>query len=186
MTKTIDADGHVIEPADLWERELPASLRDRGFKVRWNADTRQEEVFVEDRCLLPFGIVGVGLAGRPFTDIGAGVRYAELHPGGFDPRQRLNDLDAERIDVAVLYPSIGLLLEAIEDPVVAEACCRVYNDWLADYCRTDPARLVGAAGMPMQDVNAAIREMQRPQRDLGLKGVFIRPNPVRGRAPHDQ
>jgi len=28
---TIDADGHVIEPADLWERELPSSLRAGGF-----------------------------------------------------------------------------------------------------------------------------------------------------------
>ncbi len=183
--KTIDADGHVIEPADLWERELPPSLRSQGFRVRWNPDTRQEEVHVEDRCLLPFGIVGVGLAGRPFTDIGTGVRYADLHPGGFDPRKRLADLDAERIDVAVLYPSIGLLLEAIEDAALAEACCRVYNDWLADYCRTDSARLVGAAAMPMQDVNAAVREMQRAHRDLGMKGVFIRPNPVRGRALHD-
>ena len=42
--KTIDADGHVIEPADLWERELPASLRNRGFHVRWNPETGQEEV----------------------------------------------------------------------------------------------------------------------------------------------
>jgi predicted TIM-barrel fold metal-dependent hydrolase/AcrR family transcriptional regulator len=184
VTNTIDADGHVIEPADLWERELPASLKSRGFSVRWNADTRQEEVHVEDRCLLPFGIVGVGLAGRPFTDIGVGVRYSELHPGGFDPKKRLQDLDAERIDTAVLYPSIGLLLEAIEDPVLAEACCRVYNDWLADYCKTDPKRLVGVAGMPMQDVNAAVREMQRAK-TIGMRGVFIRPNPVKNRALHD-
>ena len=49
MTRTIDADGHVIEPADLWERELPPSMRNRGFQVRWNADTRQEEVHVEGR-----------------------------------------------------------------------------------------------------------------------------------------
>src|SRR5262245_34491449 len=75
---TIDADGHVIEPADLWERELPAAMRERGFHVRWNPDTRQEEVHVEGRCLLPVGIVGVGLAGRPFDDVGRGVRYAEL------------------------------------------------------------------------------------------------------------
>jgi predicted TIM-barrel fold metal-dependent hydrolase len=34
-------------------------------------------------------------------------------------------------------------------------------------------------------VNAAIREMQRGARDLGMKGVFIRPNPVKGRALHD-
>jgi predicted TIM-barrel fold metal-dependent hydrolase len=183
--KTIDADGHVIEPADLWERELPISLRDRGFHVRWNADTRQEEVHLEGRCLLPVGIVGVGLAGRPFDEVGKGVRYAELRAGGFDPRRRLQDMDAERIDVAVLYPSIGLFLEAVEDPRLAEACCRVYNDWLADYCHADPQRLVGIAGIPMQDVQAAVREMQRAVGTLGMKGVFIRPNPCNGRALHD-
>src|SRR5438093_4797936 len=40
---TIDADGHVIEPADLWERELPPSLRARGFHIRWDAETEQEQ-----------------------------------------------------------------------------------------------------------------------------------------------
>ena len=185
MTRTIDADGHVIEPADLWVRELPASLRAQGFHVRWNADTRQEEVHLEGRCLLPVGIVGVGLAGRPFDDVGKGVRYGELRPGGFDPARRLQDLDAERIDVAVLYPSIGLFLEAIEDPRLAEACCRVYNDWLADYCRADPRRLIGIAGIPLQDAAAAVREMQRAVGELGMKGVFIRPNPCNGRALHD-
>lgn len=184
--QTIDADGHVIEPADLWERELPPTLRGRGFRVRWNPDTRQEEVHLEERLLLPAGIVGVGLAGRPFEDIGKGVRYAELRPGGSDPRQRLRDMDAERIDVAVLYPSIGLFLEAVSDPALAEACCRVYNDWLADYCRTDPRRLIGIAGIPMQDVGAAVREMRRATADLGLRGVFVRPNPCQGRSLHDR
>jgi predicted TIM-barrel fold metal-dependent hydrolase len=185
MVKTIDADGHVIEPVDLWERELPASLRSRGFRIRWNADTLQEEVYVEDRILLPFGIVGVGMAGRKFEDIGKGVRFSELLPGGFDPRKRLEDLDKERIDTAVLYPSVGLFLEAIEDPAVAEACCRVYNDWLADFCRTDPQRLIGIAAIPMQDVGAAVRELRRAAGDLGMRGAFIRPNPVKGRALHD-
>src|SRR5215470_2593471 len=110
--RTIDADGHVIEPADLWERELPASMRARGFRIRWDADMRQEQVLVEDRLLLPAGIVGVGLAGRPFEDIGKGVRFSELMPGGFDPKARLRDMDEEGIDVAVLYPSVGLFLEA--------------------------------------------------------------------------
>ena len=77
---TIDADGHVIEPADLWERELPPSLRARGFHIRWDAETEQEQVWVEERLLLPVGIVGVGMAGRPFEDVGKGVRYAELMP----------------------------------------------------------------------------------------------------------
>jgi predicted TIM-barrel fold metal-dependent hydrolase len=183
--KTIDADGHVIEPADLWERELPPALRGRGFSVRWNPDSQQEEVHLDGRLLLPWGIVGVGLAGRPFDDVGKGVRYRDLMPGGFDPKRRLLDMDSEGIDIAVLYPSIGLFLEAIEDPVLGEACCRVYNDWLADYCRAAPERLVGIAAIPMQDVRAAARELQRAQAALGMRGAYIRPNPCNGRALHD-
>ena len=88
----------------------------RGFRMRWDADMRQEQVYVEDRCCCPPASSASGLAGRPFEDIGTGVRYSELMPGGFDPRARLRDMDAEGIDVAVLYPSVGLFLEAIEDP----------------------------------------------------------------------
>ena len=85
--KTIDADGHVIEPADLWERELPPSLR--GARLRACAGTptsRQEEVYVEAACLLPFGIVGVGMAGRAVRRHRQGRALRELMPGGFDPQ----------------------------------------------------------------------------------------------------
>src|SRR5207247_747457 len=183
---TVDADGHVIEPAYLWERELQPRFSARGFHIRWDAETEQEQVWVEERLLLPVGIVGVGMAGRPFEDVGKGVRYAELMPGGTDPRQRLRDMDREGIDVAVLYPSVGLFLEAIGEAALAEACCRVYNDWLADYCRTDPRRLIGIAGLPLQDVGAAVREVRRAVGELGMRGVFVRPNPCRGRALHDR
>ena len=30
----ISVDDHVLEPKDLWQRELPASLRDRGPRCR--------------------------------------------------------------------------------------------------------------------------------------------------------
>jgi hypothetical protein len=129
----------VIEPRICGSASCRRRCAASGFQVIWNADTRQEEVHLEGAPLLPFGIVGVGMAGRPFDDIGKGVRYSELMPGGSDPRRRLVDMDAEGIDIAVLYPSIGLFLEAIQDPALAEASCRVYNDWLADYCLTDAA-----------------------------------------------
>src|SRR4030095_10668673 len=74
---------------------------------------------------------------------------------------------------------------AIEDPALAEACCRVYNDWLADYCRKAPERLIGIAAIPMQDVGAAVRELHRAKPSLGMHGAFVRPNPCNGRALHD-
>jgi predicted TIM-barrel fold metal-dependent hydrolase len=185
VTKTVDVDGHVLEPIDLWERELPPSLRARGFRVKWNASTAQEEVYVEERLLLSAGLVAVGLAGRPVEDVGKGVRYSELRPGGFDSRLRLKDMDAEGIDAAVLYPSIGLFLEAIEDRGLAEACCIAYNDWLAEYCSLETNRLIGAAIVPLQHVGSAVAELQRAVGDLGFRGVTVRPNPCKGRSIHD-
>jgi hypothetical protein len=44
----VDADGHVCEPPDLWERNLPASMRERGPRVRWSDPDGCEQVLVED------------------------------------------------------------------------------------------------------------------------------------------
>ena len=45
----VDADGHVCEPVDLWEARLPAALRERGPRVRWNEAEQCQQVLVEDR-----------------------------------------------------------------------------------------------------------------------------------------
>jgi predicted TIM-barrel fold metal-dependent hydrolase len=65
-----------------------------------------------------------------------------------------------------------------------DALCRAYNDWLADYCRTDPARLVGVAMLPLVDVDASVRELERATTELGFRGAFMRPNPYAGRPIH--
>ena len=42
----IDADGHVCEPVDLWERNLPPSMRERGPRVRADDATGVQQVLV--------------------------------------------------------------------------------------------------------------------------------------------
>lgn len=183
--KHVDGDGHVVEPADLWTRQLPGGYRDRGFQVVWNEETRQEMVVAEGRVILPQGIVGVGMAGRPYTDLGKGVRYSELLPGGTDPRERIKDMDKDGIGVSILYPSLGLFLGAIQEPRLATEMCRVYNDWLAGYCRTNPQRLIGTAALPLQDVEGAVTELRRAVTELGFRGAFVRPNRYGQRFPSD-
>ena len=182
----VDADGHVCEPPDLWTKRLPPELRERGIRLRWNAETGYDEAWVEDWCITDRGLVGLGNAGTSFADLGRGRRYADGNPGGFDPRQRLGVLDAEGIDLAVLYPGLGLSLSAIHDPALAVASCRVYNDWIAEFCAADRRRLVGVAALPLQDAEGATREARRAVSELGLRGVFVRPNPLPdGRLLHD-
>ena len=64
-------------------------------------------------------------------------------------------LDGEGIDLAVLYGGLALSLPAIHDPELAVWHCRIYNDWIAEFCAACPRRLVGAAALPLQDPVAA-------------------------------
>ena len=62
--------------------------------------------------------------------------------GGVNPKLRIPDMDLDGIAAEVLYPTFTLGLYVAE-PDVQEAAFRVYNDWLADYCKTSPKRLFG-------------------------------------------
>ena len=90
-------------------------------------------------------------------------------------------MDADGIDAAFLYPSLGLFAGAVEDPGLAAGMCRAYNRWLADYCKPYPERLFGVAMLPMQSVELAIDEMRHAREKLGMRGGFLRPNPYHGK-----
>src|SRR5262249_1884699 len=163
----VDADGHVCEPPDLWTTRLPPPLRDRALRLRWNADSGYDEAWVEDWCITDRGLVGLGNAGTSFADLGRGRRYADGHPAGFDGQAPRAVLGAEGSDAPALYPGLGLSLPAIHDPALAVASCRVYNDWIAEYCAADRRRLIGVAALPLQDPAAAMVEARRAVTELG-------------------
>lgn len=179
----VDADGHVCEPPDLWERGLPDRFRDQGIRLRWNEATGYDECLVEDNVATDRGLVGLGNAGETFEDFGRGRHYEDLNPAGFDAGERVKVLDSEGIDLSVIYPGLGLKLGGIVDPELAVWSCRVYNDWLAEWTGTAPDRLRGVGALPMQDPTAAADEARRI-RDLGLVGGFARPNAYLGRPFH--
>jgi predicted TIM-barrel fold metal-dependent hydrolase len=113
------------------------------------------------------------------------MHYEDLNTAGFDPAERVKVLDAEGIDIAVLYPGLGLALGGIRDPKLAVASCRVYNDWIADFAARAPDRLVGVGALPMQDPSECVAEIRRIA-GLGLRAGFARPNPVNGRPLQDE
>ena len=96
-------------------------------------------------------------------------------------------MDIEGIDVAVVYPSRGLFALTIPDmePRLAAAMARAYNDWLYEFCQENPERLLGAGMISPFDVDDAVAETRRCVRELGFRGVFLRPNEVNGRNWHD-
>jgi predicted TIM-barrel fold metal-dependent hydrolase len=176
----VDADGHVVEPHDAWtkvpEPYRPVVRRDRhGY----------EHVVVDDTEILAVPLGTLATPGARFSDTDAFLPIERAHPGGSDPLARLADMDAEGIDQAVLFPSIGLYFWALDDPRAAVPIARAYNDWLASYCAVDPSRLFGAAMIPLQEPAAAAEELRRARHELGFVAAFVRPNPCCGRSLSD-
>jgi uncharacterized protein len=178
---TVDADGHILEPLDLWDNYIEPAYRERRPRFVID-DNGKERLSVEGKLLgNPRGIGSLGAVGvRQGTVKLDSLKYAEGMKGGFDPHARIPDMDADGIDAAFLYPSLGLFAGAVEDPGLAGAMCRAYNRWLADSCKPSPDRLFGVAMLPMQSVELAIDEMRFAKKELGFKCGFIRPNPYHG------
>src|SRR5437867_13018963 len=101
----ISADSHVIELPDLWEKGLPRSLCERAPRVYF--DERRESWMFGSPEVLPQAVGGLFMAGqRPeaitnFRKAG----FSAARPGGWDPVQRLNDMEIDGVSGEVLYPS---------------------------------------------------------------------------------
>jgi len=96
----------------------------------------------------------------------------QAHPGGWDPKARLIEMATDGVSGEVLYPSFPLDQYSITDPSLQEACFRVYNDWLLDYCAVAPDRLFGIAMISVYNIDHAIQEMERCKR-AGMVGGLI-------------
>ncbi len=177
----VDADGHVVEPAEAWaelpERHRPTIEADNGG---------YEHVVVGGTEILAVPLGTLATPGARFSDPASFRALAEALPGGSDPKARLEDMDTEGIDQAVLFPSVGLYFWALTDAEAAVSIARAYNDWLASYCAVAPRRLFGAAMLPMQDPPSAAAELRRAHDRLGFPAAFVRPNPCCGRSLSDR
>ena len=171
----IDADGHVLEPAWIWQEYLEAAYRDRGPRLL-ETDDGWEYFAWENGGTRP-GVPGMlGTMGDPSAQFGADRTYAEAMPfGAADPAERIALLDKENLDGVVLYPTVGLLWEHdITDPALTLAILRAYNRWLADFCRGSDDRLVAIAHLTLLDPAGAADELRRAVAD-GCRGGFVAP-----------
>ena len=93
----------------------------------------------------------------------------------FTPEERMKDMDTQGVDVQVLSihtPFFGYHLDATQGGALA----RDVNDEIAAMARQWPQRFAGLATLPVQDVKAAIEELERAVTRLGLKGAELDTN----------
>lgn len=188
-SKVVDADGHIMEPSDLWEENLPTEYRDRAFRIR--KDERGVE-YMEIDGKKSEVLFGGGLASFGHLDLSmeevwdqnqkpGGPDYEDGVPDGArDCDARLKWMDEHGIDISLVYPSLFLgWQDETHDPGLAAAYCRVYNDYVTDMCRPYSDRIVSIAHVPLLNVEDGVLEVRRAAK-LGAKGVYLFPTPAGG------
>src|SRR5215208_5193317 len=181
-----DSDLHVMEPPDLWERYIEpeyAHAAPRGL----SEIQRDMRVKVKNHVMLRLGGV------RPQRVEGRKTGWREEHDNVYAASQ-VAAMDAEGLDMAVLYPSRGLFvlgLDSVEqvgpdglEPEYATAIARAYNNWMKDFCDVAPTRMFGAGMVAPHDVDGAVVEARRCVDELGFKAIFLAPATVNRRPWH--
>lgn len=164
-TLIVDADAHVNPSHDMWLDYLPERLRDQAPQIEHAEDA--DYVIFEGRRRKVNLISALG--GREGKDFKMEGRVSDARAGGWMPRARIEDMDQDGIDTAILFgggplgtANVDLYMESFG----------AYNRWLADFCAFDPKRFVGVGYVPMQDVDTAIA-MMRDCVARGLKAINI-------------
>ena len=144
MMTVLDADGHVTESYEQLARYLDEPYRRRPLTFPFYAWDGW------DRRLL--GTLG-DVAG--------------------DAETWLRVMDKHGIEQVVLYPTLGLFMSFLKDPIWAVALCRAYNTLMAEEFIKKSPRIKAVALLPVQDPDAAARETRRAVGELGHSGVML-------------
>jgi len=176
----LSSDSHVFEPPNLWQTRIDRAFRDRAPRIE-RIDGGDYVVVEADQILSGIGLISnAGARFEAPETISPQGRFEDVHSGGYDPEQHLKDMALDGVAGEVLYPSQGLFYFKVADPQLMSAIFRAYNDWLAEFCRTDPARLKGIAMINLDDVQDGIRELEHAAH-LGLAGAMITEYPAEDR-----
>ncbi|MFN0091125.1 MAG: amidohydrolase family protein [Acidimicrobiales bacterium] len=170
-----DADGHICEPAAVWTDYAEPRYRDQILQLR-RSPAGRDTLWAEGRDRG----VNVAPACVPGAFSNAELTWDAILPGSFDPLARQQVLDEEGLAEVLLFPSVWLLSGDIEDPAVAAASTRAYNNWIADFVKAAPERLHAMGVCPLQGVDEAVAEIERIAA-LGLSGCTFRPERYHGR-----
>lgn len=140
----LDADGHVTESYEQLAKYLDEPYRRRPLTFPWYAADGWDRRLVD-----------------------------KFHDWAGNAEQWLKALDKGGMEQAVLFPTLGLFMSFLKDREWAVRLCRAYNTLLyEEFIRVSP-RLKAVALLPVQDPEAAAKELRRAVRELGHVGGML-------------
>lgn len=177
----IDIDAHISEPDDLWTSRMSRRWGDRiphvvkaGNVVDSDPDTSSvaggvaipreadDDIWMIDgEPSLPTAFLG--WAGHDEYWPRHPHTLAEASPATYQAKARLELMDQVGVHAQAIFPNLGgsFVRVARKDPGFALDCTRAYNDFLSDWCATNPERLLAQTVLPYWDVEACVAEIER-------------------------
>jgi predicted TIM-barrel fold metal-dependent hydrolase len=174
----VDADGHIVEDAGLWDRYLEAKYKGRGISLKTDPDgveyievNGKPSKFMRGTTL--GALAAMGQIDRRHS-LRRPLKFGEDVPlGAMDAKERIARLDAEGLDAAFIYPSLSLMYESeVADAEMMQAYTRAYNRWIVDWCSDSGGRLVPMAHLSLGDPEAAAQELERAVK-AGCRGGWV-------------
>ena len=165
-----DADSHVSEPLNLWQERLPAKYRDKAPRMLKEHEGKPGAWWLIEEGREPHNVIlgfGANKTLEELQQFLKGFSYAGAHRGGWDPAQRLKDMDQDGVTGDVLYTTLGFRMFWIRDAGFQRACFQVYNDWLAEFCSYSPKRLRGLGLISLYDPKQGAEDLE----DCAKKGL---------------
>jgi len=101
--------------------------------------------------------------------------FREVDANCFDAELRKKEMDETGVNIQVLS-TIPVLFNYWAKPADGLETSRFFNDHIADTVVKDPSRFIGLGTVPLQDVDLAIREMERCVGELKMPGLEIGTN----------
>ena len=147
----ISVDDHVCEAADTFVSRVPATLREAAPRVV--SDSAGRQAWLVDGQLRRW-IGGDSIVGRRLRnqhDLERSLWFEDMRTGTYDIHARIRDMDVDGVYASLCFRSMvwgfcGQRISALEDPELALACVRAYNDWVfEEWFSPYPQRIIPAS-----------------------------------------
>ena len=171
--RVISSDNHVFEPPDLWTSRVKGKYSDRVPRIVREANGG--DFWWSDNGSVRQSLSPGAQTGVRFEDVDQLTNihtWDEVRTGGYIPEDHIKDMDADGVDVSIVYPTVGLIVFGVPDSDLLSTICNTYNDWLAEFCNAYPRRLKGIAMVNVDDVSEGVKELERCA-NKGLAGGMI-------------
>ncbi len=173
--KPISADSHVSEPPNCYVDYIDPKYRDSAPRVERTENGG--DVFAVPNMVdgQPYRVnyAGVSAAGiDPKKMTMSGVKFEEIHPGGYDGRARIADQDRDGVGGEVIFPSVGMVICNHPDADYKAACFTAYNRWLQEFVSAAPDRLFGLGQTAATSVEQTVADL-RQIKAMGFYGAMF-------------